>query len=59
MNARLVVDMSLHLTIGAEESTNGAVVELESSEDVTITNDEIPEEVLWTRPDTTGVHLIP
>jgi hypothetical protein len=38
---------------GAEESTNGAVVELESSEDVTITNDEIPEEILWSR-DTTA-----
>merc|ERR1712086_122111 len=35
---------------GAEESTNGAVVELESSEDVTITNDEIPDDILWTRP---------
>ena len=45
------------MSTGAEESTNGAVVELESSEDVIIGNDEIPEEILWSRD--TGVHLLP
>ena len=43
------------MSTGAEESTDGVVVELESSEDVTITNDEIPEEILLSQD--TGVHL--
>ena len=47
----------MHLTTGAEESTNGAVVELESSEDVIIKNDEIPEEIMLSQD--TGVHLLP
>ena len=47
----------MHLTTGAEESTNGAVVELESSKGVIIENDEIPEEIMWSRD--TGVHLLP
>ena len=45
------------MSTGAEENTNGVIVELESSEDVIIENDEIPEEIMWSRD--TGVHLLP
>jgi hypothetical protein len=44
------------VSTGAEESASGAVVELESSEDVIIKNDEIPEEIMLSQD--TGVHLL-